>query len=85
MRKAKKPATPKPRKELTSAEVQEQRAKAFFEMEQPLRECFERAEIAAMCLREGRSELAENVIYELEEMLGALKTEYLKASTSHAE
>ena len=44
MRKAKKPATSKPRKELTADEVQERRAEAFFNMEEPLRNCSDRAE-----------------------------------------
>ncbi len=85
MRKAKKPATPKPRKELTAAEVQERRAEAFFNMEQPLRDCSDRAEIAATLLRAERSDLCLDIIYELEKMLLALRTEWLKASTSHAE
>ena len=45
MRKAKKPTAPKLGKELTAAEVQERRAEAFFQMEEPLRNCSDRAEI----------------------------------------
>jgi hypothetical protein len=85
MRKAKKPAAPKPRKELTADEVRERRAEAFFQMEEPLRDCSDRAEIAATLLRAGRHDLCTDIIWELEKMLLALRTEWLKASTSHAE
>ena len=43
MRKAKKAA---PKKTLTSAEIHERRSEAFYQMEEPLRDCSDRAEIA---------------------------------------
>jgi hypothetical protein len=70
---------------LTAAEVQERRAEAFFNMEQPLRDCSDRAEIAATLLRSERSDLCLDVIYELEKRLLNLRAEWLKASTSDAE
>src|SRR5712664_4624875 len=57
MRKAKKPTAPKLGKELTAAEVQERRAEAFFQMEEPLRNCSDRAEIVGELLRAGRQDL----------------------------
>ena len=82
MRKAKKAA---PRKTLTAAEVDERRAEAFFQMEEPLRDCSDRAEIAATLLRAGRPNLCVDIIYELEKMLLALRADYLKAAENHAE
>jgi hypothetical protein len=82
MRKAKKAA---PRKTLTAAEVDERRSKAFFDMEQPLRDCSDRAEIAATLLRAGRLNLCVDIIYELEKMLLALRADWLKESEIHAE
>jgi hypothetical protein len=82
MRKAKKAA---PKKTLTAAEVHERRAEAFFQMEEPLRDCSDHAEIAATLLRAARPDLCEGIIYELEKMLADVRAEYLKASTIHAE
>jgi hypothetical protein len=70
------------RKKLTAAEVQERRAHAFWEMEAPLRDCFQRAEIATILMGQGRSELAEDIVYELEEMLGALRSDYRKGAST---
>ena len=58
MRKAKKAA---PKKTLTAAEIDKRRAEWFFEMEEPLRDCSDRAEIVATLLRSGRLNLCENV------------------------
>jgi hypothetical protein len=77
MRKPKKSAAPKPGKELTADEVKERRAHAFWEMEAPLRDCFQRA-----VMGQGRSELAEDIVYELEEMLGALRSDYRKGAST---
>jgi hypothetical protein len=82
MRKAKKAA---PKKTLTAAEVDERRSEAFFQMEEPLRACSDRAEIAATLPRAGRHDLCTDFIWELEKMLVALRAEYLKASNPHAE
>jgi len=82
MRKAKRTAQ---KKTLTAAEVDERRAEAFFQMEEPLRDCSDRAEIAATLLRAGRHDLCTDIIWELEKMLLSLRAEWLKASTSHAE
>ena len=82
MRKAKGAA---PKKTLTDAEIDQRRAEAFFQMEEPLRDCSDRAEIAATLLRAERSDLCLDVIYELEKRLLSLRAEWLKASTSHAE
>jgi hypothetical protein len=82
MRKAKRAA---PRKTLTAAEVYERRAEAFFQMEEPLRDCSDRAEITAALLRAGRPDLCVDIIYELEKMLVALRNEYQKAATHDAE
>jgi hypothetical protein len=60
---------------LTAAEVQERRAEAFFNMEQPLRDCSDRAEIAATLLRSERSDLCLDVIYELEKRLLNLRAD----------
>jgi hypothetical protein len=70
---------------LTPVEVDARRSEAFFEMEEPLRDCSDRAEIAATLLRAGRPDLCTDIIWELEKMLLALRAEYLKASSSHAE
>jgi hypothetical protein len=76
----------KPKKKtLTPVEVDARRSEAFFEMEEPLRDCSDRAEIAATLLRAGRPDLCTDIIWELEKMLLALRAEYLKASSSHAE
>jgi hypothetical protein len=82
MRKAKRAA---PKKTLTDAEINERRAEAFFQMEEPLRDCSDRAEIAATLLRAGRHDLCTDIIWELEKMLVALMAEYQKASNPHAE
>jgi hypothetical protein len=82
MRKAK---TAAPKKTLTPAEVDERRAEAFFQMEEPLRDCSDRAEIVATLLRAGRLDLCQDIIWELEKMLLALRAEWLKVSTIHAE
>jgi hypothetical protein len=58
---------------------------AFFDMEQPLRDCSDRAEIAATLLRAGRLNLCVDIIYELEKMLLALRADWLKESEIHAE
>jgi hypothetical protein len=82
MRKAKKAA---PKKTLTSAEIDERRSEAFFQMEEPLRDCSDRAEIAATLLRADRHDLCTDIIWELEKMLLDLRAAWLKASMSHAE
>ena len=82
MRKAKKAA---PKKTLTAAEIDQRRAEAFFQMEEPLRDCSDRAEIAATLLRAGRLNLCVDIIYELEKMLLALRARWLKESETHAE
>jgi len=78
MRKAKKAA---PKKTLTAAEVDARRSEAFFQMEEPLCDCSDRAEIAAILLRDGRMDLCTDIIWELEKMLLVLRAEWLKAST----
>ena len=83
MRKAKK-AAPK-KKSLTDAEIDRRRAEWFFQMEEPLRDCSDRAEIAATLLRSGRLNLCYDVILELEEKLLALRDSWLKESAIHAE
>jgi hypothetical protein len=85
MRKAKKPTAPKLGKELTAAEVQERRAEAFFQMEEPMRNCSDRAEIVGELLRAGRQDLCEERIYQLEEMLVALMDVHRKAGSTHAQ
>lgn len=82
MRKAKRAA---PKKTLTAAEIDERRSKAFFQMEEPLRDCSDRAEIAATLLRAGRLNLCHDLILELEEKLLALRADWLKESTNYAE
>jgi hypothetical protein len=82
VRKAKKAA---PKKTLTAAEIAQRRAEAFFQMEEPLRDCSDRAEIAATLLRSGRLNLCHDVILELEEKLLALRANWLKESEIHAE
>jgi hypothetical protein len=82
MRKAKKAA---PKKTLTAAEVDARRSEAFYQMEEPLRDCSDRAEIAATLLRAGRHDLCTDIIWELEKMLTNLRAEYLKARNPHAE
>jgi hypothetical protein len=82
MRKAKRAA---PKKTLTATEVDERRSEAFFRMEEPLRDCSDRAEIAATLLRAGRMDLCTDIIWELEKMLRDLRAGWLKASTIHAE
>jgi hypothetical protein len=54
-------------------------------MEEPLRDCSDRAEIAAILLCDGRMDLCTDSIWELEKMLLALRANWLKASTIHAE
>jgi hypothetical protein len=54
-------------------------------MEEPLRDCSDRAEIAATLLRSGRLNLCHDVILELEEKLLALRASWLKESEIHAE
>ena len=66
MRKAKKAA---PKKNLTAAEIDARRSEAFFQMEEPLRDCSDRVEIAATLLRAGRMDLCTDIIWELEKML----------------
>jgi hypothetical protein len=83
MRKAKK-AAPK-KKPLTDDAIAQRRAEAFFQMEEPLRDCSDRAEIAATLLRSGRLNLCHDVILELEEKLLALRASWLKESEIHAE
>jgi hypothetical protein len=63
-------------KELTADQVKERRAKAFFEMEVPLWECFQRAEIVEILLGRERSDLAEEPMFEVKDMLQALMTNY---------
>jgi hypothetical protein len=46
---------------LTSAEVDARRSEAFFQMEAPLRECFERAEIAAILFDQDRQDLCSDI------------------------
>jgi hypothetical protein len=70
---------------LTAAEVDARRSEAFFQMEEPLRDCSDRAEIAATLLRAGRHDLCTDIICELEKMLLDLRAEYLKAGTTDAE
>jgi hypothetical protein len=82
VRKAKRAA---PKKTLTAAEIDERRAEAFMQMEEPLRDCSDRAEIAATLLRAGRLNLCEDIIYELEKMLLAVRASWLKESETHAE
>ncbi len=82
MRKAKKAA---PKKTMTAAEITQRRADAFFEMEEPLRDCSDRAEMVATLLRNGRLDLCHDVILELEEKLLALRADWLKESKTHAE
>ena len=82
MCKAKKAA---PKKTMTAAEVDARRSEAFFQMEEPLRECSDRAEIAATLLRADRPDLRTDIIWELEKMLLALRAEYLKAAASTRE
>jgi hypothetical protein len=79
MRKAKKAA---PKKTLTAAEVDERRSVAFFQMEEPLRDCSDHAEIAATLLRSNRPDLCTDIIWEFEKMLLALRAEYLKAAST---
>jgi hypothetical protein len=81
MRKPKKAA---PKKTVTAAEAEAVRAEAFFQMEEPLRDCSDRAEIAATLLRAGRPDLCTDIIWELEKMLLALRAEYLNALSNHA-
>ena len=81
MRKAKKAA---PKKTLTAAERQAARG-VVFEMEEPLHDCSDRAEIVATLLRSGRLNLCEDVILELEEKLLALRASWLKEGEIHAE
>jgi hypothetical protein len=85
MRKPKKPGAPKQRKELSSDEIKERRSLAFFHLEAPLRECSERAEIAAILIGQGRSDLADDIVYEIQEMLETMRADYRKAATIYAD
>jgi hypothetical protein len=58
---------------------------AFFQMEEPLRDCSDWAEIVATLLRSGRLNPCHDVILELEEKLLALRASLLKESEIHAE
>jgi hypothetical protein len=51
-------------------------------MEEPLRDCSDRAEIAATLLRAQRPDLYTDIIWEREKMLLALRAEYLKAAST---
>lgn len=63
---------------LTDDEITLRRADAFFEMENPLRDCADLSEIAATLLRSNRLDLCHDIILELEKKLLALKTNWLK-------
>jgi hypothetical protein len=85
MRKPKKPNSPKLGElELTAEEVKERRAHAFWEMEAPLRDCSERAEIAEILIGQGRSDLADDIVYEIKDMLDALRADYRKGASTKA-
>jgi hypothetical protein len=53
-------------------------------MEVPLRECSERAEIAAILIGQGRSDLADEIVYEIHDMLEALRADYRKGGSTKA-
>jgi hypothetical protein len=75
----------KPKKTLTSEEIDARRSEAFFQMEEPLRDACDHAEIAGTLLRDGRPHLCQLIVWELEEKLVALRANWLKESSNHAE
>jgi hypothetical protein len=75
----------KPKKALTPVEIDARRSEAFFQMEEPLRDACDHAEIAGTLLRDGRPDLCPLIVWELEEKLLALRANWLKESSPHAE
>jgi hypothetical protein len=70
---------------LSAAEIDARRSEAFFQMEEPLRDACDHAEIAGTLLRDGRPDLCPLIVWELEEKLLALRANWLKESSKHAE